>query len=70
MFSIENNNVYSIIDNKFRPFRLSLGHRYIKFKKDWLHIVYVHFKYVWGSHIHQCQNLLTTLSFVVCDKIY
>jgi len=23
-----------------------------------------------GSHLHQCQNLLTILSFVACDMIY
>ena len=70
MFLVEYNNVYyTIIGNMFRPFRPSLGHRYVKFKKDWLHVVYVNFKYVWGSHEHQCQNLLITLSFV-CDKLY
>jgi len=70
MFRVEHNSVYyTIIGNMFRPFRPSLGHRYMKFEKDWVRVVYVHFKYVWGSHIHQCQNLLITLSFV-CDKLY
>jgi len=33
MFSVEHNVYYSIIGNNFRSFRLSLGHRYIKFLK-------------------------------------